>query len=353
MTRARDVADTQENLGGGVAPFVAGKNKIINGDFFVNQRSFTSTTTSNTYGFDRWFIGFSGGTVTYSAQTFTLGTAPVAGYESTNFARVITASQSAAGNFAYLQQRMEDVRTFAGQTVTISFWAKASSGAPSVGVVLEQQFGTGGSGTVVTSGGTTSITTSWVRYSKTISVPSIAGKTIGTGTVALNLGLMTSVGTTISGAGYPAVGLQNETIDFWGIQLEAGNVATPFTTATGTIQGELAACQRYCYVIQGNTTNASSLGTAYWNGTTAVVGFINSKSKMRTTPTLIFSAASDFEALQVGVSWNAVSAVALAAEANADTAQISLTTTGGTNGQAANIRLKALSTAYVGLVAEL
>jgi hypothetical protein len=247
MTRARDVADTQENNGGGVAPFVAGKNKIINGDFFVNQRAFTSTTTSNTYGFDRWFIGFSGGTVTYSAQTFTLGSAPVAGYEGTNFARVVTASQSAAGDFAYLQQRMENVKTFAGQTVTVSFWAKAATGTPSVGVVLEQQFGTGGSSTVVTSGGTTAITTSWARYSKTISVPSLSGKTIGTGTVALNLGLMTSVGTTISAAGYPAVGIQNATIDFWGVQLEAGNVATPFTTATGTIQGELAACQRYFY----------------------------------------------------------------------------------------------------------
>jgi hypothetical protein len=243
-----------------VAPFVAGKNKIINGDFFVNQRAFSSITTSGTYGFDRWFIGFSGGTVTYSAQTFTPGTAPVVGYEGTNFARVVTASQSAAGNFTYLQQRIEDVRTFAGQTVTVSFWAKAATGTPSVGIVFEQQFGTGGSGTVVTSGGTTAITTSWTRYSKTISVPSIAGKTIGTGTVALNLGLMTSVGTTISAAGYPAVGLQNETIDFWGIQVEAGSVATPFTIASGSIGGELALCQRY-YFRTGGSANYERLTT--------------------------------------------------------------------------------------------
>jgi len=181
-----------DNLG-----YSAGKNKIINGDFAINQRAFTSTTTSSTYGFDRWFIGFVGGTVTYSTETFTLGTAPVVGYEATNFARVVTASQSANGDFAYLQQRIESVRTFAGQTVTVSFWAKASTGTPNVGVVLEQQFGTGGSSPVVTSGGTIAITTSWARYSKTITVPSIAGKTVGTGKVALNLGLMTSVGTTI------------------------------------------------------------------------------------------------------------------------------------------------------------
>ena len=39
--------------------FVAGKNKIINGDFFVNQRNFSSTTTNGDFGFDRWgcFMG--------------------------------------------------------------------------------------------------------------------------------------------------------------------------------------------------------------------------------------------------------------------------------------------------------
>ena len=288
MTRARDVADTQENNGGGVPPFVAGKNAIINGDFFVNQRNFSSTTTNSTYGFDRWFIGFSGGTVTYSAQTFTLGTAPVAGYEGTNFARVITASQSAAGDFAYLQQRIENVKTFANQTVTVSFWAKASTGTPSVGIVLEQQFGTGGSSTVATSGGTTAITTSWARYSKTISVPSVAGKTIGTGTVALNLGLMTSVGTTISGLGYPAVGIQNATIDFWGVQLEAGNVATPFTTATGTIQGELAACQRYYYRTTGNGDGGALSMVGFGGGGIGQILFnLLVPVTMRVTPTSV------------------------------------------------------------------
>jgi hypothetical protein len=43
MTRSRDVADTQDNLGGAVAPYVAGKNKIINGDFFVNQIVYRQT----------------------------------------------------------------------------------------------------------------------------------------------------------------------------------------------------------------------------------------------------------------------------------------------------------------------
>jgi hypothetical protein len=273
-----------------LAPIAGGRNRIINGDFRINQRGFSSTTTSSTYGFDRWFIGFSGGTVTYSAQTFTAGAAPYAGYEGINFARVVTASQSAAGDFAYLQQRIEDVRTFANQTITVSFFAKASTGTPTVGVVAEQQFGTGGSSSVVTSGGTTAITTSWARYSKTISIPSIAGKTIGTGSVALNIGLMTSVGTTISGSGYPAVGVQNATIDFWGVQVEAGAVATPFEFEDyGTT---LEKCQRYYFrLVNGATQN---IGSCYYYANTYARAIVHFPTSMRTAPTLVSSTGTDY-----------------------------------------------------------
>ena len=67
MTRAYNTATTQQNSGGAVSPFIAGKNKIINGDFRINQRAFTSTTTDGTFGFDRWFAPMSGG-CTYSTQ---------------------------------------------------------------------------------------------------------------------------------------------------------------------------------------------------------------------------------------------------------------------------------------------
>jgi hypothetical protein len=239
--------------------FLAGKNKIINGDFAINQRAFSSSTTTLTYGFDRWTFDFSGGTVTYSAQTFSAGAAPMAGYEAINFARLVTASQSANSNYAGFTQRIEDVRTLAGQTATISFWAKASTGTPNIGVDIAQVFGTGGSATVLSSAVTTKVTavsSSWTRYSLSFTIPSISGKTIGTSSY-LALFIWTSVGTTISGSGYAAVGLQNVTIDIWGVQLEAGSVATPFQTATGTLQGELAACRRYYFQTAGGVGNIS------------------------------------------------------------------------------------------------
>ena len=270
--------------------FTAGKNKIINGDFGVNQRNFTSTTTDATFGFDRFPLLYSGGTCTYSAQTFTLGAAPVAGYEGKNFARLVSTSQTTAGHFCATSQKIEDVRTFAGQTVTYSFWAKASTGTPNIGVAMQQNFGSGGSPSseVITSPAVQAITSSWARYSFTVNVPSISGKTIGTtaNTNYLGAWIFTSAGTTISGLGYPAVGLQNVTIDIWGVQLEAGSVATAFQTATGTIQGELAACQRYYF----RTTLAADAitpftGAAY--STTAAYGIMKSLVTMRVIPTSV------------------------------------------------------------------
>jgi len=264
MSRARDIADIQDNLGGATPPFVAGKNKIINGDFGINQRAFTSTTTNGTYGFDRWQLALSGATGTYSAQTFTAGTAPVAGYEGKNFARLAV---TVGNDFARLQQLIEDVRTFAGQTVTLSFWAKGTNPATAgnLAVRLDQNFGTGGSpsASVATAQQTFVLTANWTRYSFTFAVSSISGKTIGTdGNSSLNVYI--EQGSSVSTDAW--------TLDLWGVQLEAGSVATPFTTATGTIQGELAACQRYYMRFAGGQTfsryvtgYSSNTNTAFFN----------------------------------------------------------------------------------------
>ena len=210
--------------------FAAGKNAIINGDFGVWQRGTTITNPGNGgYTADRFFNGQDGtGTVTCTQQTFTAGTAPVAGYEGTYFQRT---SLTTLGTTTYFQptQRIENVRTFAGQAITVSFWAKADSARTSL-VVLYQNFGSGGSATTVQTAAVT-YSTAWTRYSFNFTVGSVSGKTIGTGS-SVEIGARTTA----------AVG---SILDIWGFQVEAGSVATAFQTATGTIQGELAACQRY------------------------------------------------------------------------------------------------------------
>ena len=285
MSRSQLTSTDQQNSGGPVAPFVAGKNKIINGDFYINQRNFTSNTTNASFNFDRWTQINSGGTFTLTPQTFTPGAAPVAGYEGKTYLQGITASQSAAGDYAIFDQKIEDVRNFAGQTVTVSFWAKAATGTPKIAIEIGQAFGTGGSASVFTAGGAVTLSTSWARYSVSVAVPSISGKTITTGNDSLfELLLWVSAGTSFASRA-SSIGIQNGTFSIWGVQLEAGSVATPFTTATGTLSGELAACMRYYQVVgagfSGFNESASYMAFA---GTLAV--------PMRATPTLGLSSTA-------------------------------------------------------------
>jgi len=291
VLQASDINDITGtiNLAGG-AQWAAAKNRIINGDFRFNQRSFTSTTTDGAYGFDRFkLVSSAGGTM--SAQTFTPGTAPVSGYEAINFCRIVTTGQSGAGVYSMLEQDIEDVRTYAGQTITLSFWAKAASGTPKIATQIFQQFGAGGSpsATVETYVGQSTLSTSWARYSVSIAVPSISGKTIGTTANSSYLGIRfwVSAGTS-SNAQTGSLGIQSNTFDMWGIQVEQGSTMTAFQTATGNIPGELAACQRYYWRdIAGNIYSAFGVGTMY--STTACFATFPLPVTMRVAPSLSYS----------------------------------------------------------------
>jgi hypothetical protein len=271
---ASDVNDTNGTINLTAAPYAAGKNKIINGAFNVWQRGTSAAVPSNTSAFlaDRFFIFMLGTySATQSQQTFTPGTAPVSGYESQYFWRNTISSITGTLDFNRFGQRIEDVRTFAGQTVTVSFWAKAGASA-SWTPKLFQEFGSGGSSTVVTNGTAVSITTSWTRFTQTFTVPSISGKTVGAGSM-----LSFIIDMPLTGA---------QTNDVWGVQVEQGSTATAFQTASGTIQGELALCQRYYYRQTGPQT-LSMLSNAGWGSNSAqyVYSIFNTPVSMRSAPT--------------------------------------------------------------------
>lgn len=223
------------------------RNLIINGDFRINQRGFTSKGAAGVadYGFDRWFIFSSEGNGVLTPQTFTVGNA-ISGYEPQNFMRLAAPSTTKATASESIGQRIEDVRTFAGQTVTISFWAKATSGTPNISIELSQNFGTGGSPSsqVNTYVDKIPLSTSWTRYTETITVPSISGKTLGTtaNTSYLELRVWCSAGSDFN-ARTNSLGNQNNTFDFWGFQVERGTIATPFEQRP--IGTEISLCQRY------------------------------------------------------------------------------------------------------------
>ena len=269
MTRARDTADTQDNIGGAVPPFTAGKNKIINGDFGIWQRG-TSFAASG-YTADRWYLSRNN-TTTVSQQTFTPGTAPVSGYEGTFFLRC---ARTAGATDDYLIQRVEDMRAFAGQRVTMSFWAKADTATTISQVYFACNAGSGGSGAPGGVGNFSgvAITTSWARYTVTATMASIAGTTIGTSSFVEVVFKF-------------AAAMGNRTIDIWGVQWEAGSVATPFQTASGSIGGELALCQRYYRTGYFDVRIQGVASAAYSFAATAL--------PMRTTPTPAFIAAADY-----------------------------------------------------------
>jgi hypothetical protein len=252
--------------------YAAGKNAIINGAFNVWQRgtSFTNPAAS-AYTADRFSIDYNTGTVNcvVSQQAFTPGTAPVAGYESQYFLRVAQ-SAATASKFIYVGQKIEDVRTFAGQTVTFSFWAKANA-TKTLKSRSVQIFGSGGSSGVATSETSNTVTTSWTRFSNTITVGSVSGKTIGAGSYIL------------FDLNWDSNAIQD--IDIWGFQVESGSVATAFQTATGTLQGELAACQRY-YYRSGSSSSSRPIGFhLYGQGSTSGQAVGMAKVTMRVAPT--------------------------------------------------------------------
>ena len=257
-----------DSAGAASLGYAAGKNAIINGAFNVWQRgtSFTLTTGSQ-YTSDRWDVGGAAGTV--SRQSFTVGNT-ITGYESPYYLDWNLTSNSQ--NYE-AKQKIEDVRTFAGQTATFSIWAKISAGTTTLAPRIYQDFGTGGSPSsgVATSLGTMTLTSSWQRFTWTISVPSISGKTLGTANNS-SLWLSLQISNTATG-----------TIQLWGGQAEAGSTATAFQTATGTLQGELAACQRYYQVIGG------TINQPIYNAYNLANEFIqlpqNFPVQMRVTPT--------------------------------------------------------------------
>jgi len=224
-------------------PLAGMRNAIINGNFDIWQRG-TSGSAPNYAAADRWVNAISGSGCTMSRQSFTPGQTAVPG-EPTYFCRMDVTSVAGAGNLAILLQRIEDVRTFAGQQIAVSFWAKADSSKP-IAAELIQYFGTGGSPSAeVNALGVTKTTlsTNWQKVIVTTTLPSISGKTLGSaGDHFLTLAIWLDAGSNFN-ARTDSLGQQSGTFDIAQVQVEAGPVATPFERRP--IGTELALCQRY------------------------------------------------------------------------------------------------------------
>ena len=248
ITLAGGAITANANQLNNAAEDVNAENRIINGDFGVWQRG-TSSAAAGYVAADRWPNSFLGGTVTQARQAFSLGDA-LGSTQPTHFLRQTVSGQTLATQFAITEHRIEGVRSYAGQTITVLGWAKVTSGTANMAVEAVQNFGTGGSPSASVNGissTTVPLTTSWAPFAVVMAVPSVAGKTLGSGNndyLALNF--WTSAGSDFN-ARTNSIGLQTIGVDLWGIHVRVGT----WTAADAALYRprdpgtELALCQRF------------------------------------------------------------------------------------------------------------
>jgi len=246
------------------------ENRIINGAFDFWQRG--TSFTANAYGADRWFNGVDGGTVTMSRQAFTLGDT-LGNNNPTYFLRQTVSGQSTSTHAGYVDHKIESVRSYAGQTVTILGWARRSSGSGNMAVEPVQDFGSGGSPSsrVFVSPQTVTLTGSWAPFALTYTIPSISGKTVGTShDGALIFYFWNSAGSSYN-ARTNSLGIQTIGVDLWGIHIKQGTHTTSAVDLyrQPELGPELARCQRYYEITDTEVKFDGSLG-----GTAVSVGYM-------------------------------------------------------------------------------
>ena len=269
------------------------KNKVINGGFDVWQRG--TSHSSGAYGSDdRWRLSRVGSTFVNSQQTFALGQTGVPG-NPRYYCQVNVTSVVGAGNYVQKLHRIEGVKSFAGETVTLSFYAKADA-TKNMSIDFRQDFGTGGSPSpdVVAIGPKKfNLTTSWQRFTTTVAIPSITGKTIGSDdNDYLELTLWFDAGTNWNTRS-ETLGHQSGIFDISNVQIEEGNVATDFEVLN---PGEtLGMCLRYYQ-------KGTGIETGFYGDVTNANAYVYYKdfpAVMRGVPTMALNetSASNFPAV--------------------------------------------------------
>lgn len=154
------------------------RNKVINGDFDIWQRQ-VSHSTSGYGSADRWRLELSGATLSMARQSFAAGQVDVP--SSPKY--YCEVDVLVGNNYTGISQRVEGVAETAGKECTLTFYAKGLKAGTAIGVRVIQGFGTGGSPSSIVSTGVGSLTAldaSWQKFQYVFTVPSIAGKVLGT-----------------------------------------------------------------------------------------------------------------------------------------------------------------------------
>jgi len=294
MTKARDIADSELGsltVDGDVSlPSINGagfsdfRNKIINGQFNIDQRGDGSTGyTADGYTLDRWQLDEgTGEACTIGQGSFTLGQTDVPG----NPENYLEWARGTAGSsLSKVSQRIEGVETLSGETVTRTFWVKASA-ATELRPMARQVFGTGGSpsSTVTVTGTEVSVTTSWTKVSVSFSLPSVSGKTLGS-----------------NDDDYLEISFERDhddtnataTVDIANVSLVKGDAtaeADPGAWRDTATEGFM--CKRYFTMLANHDTSTEANGNemfcnAFYESASQARGMVYLPVEMRAAPSLI------------------------------------------------------------------
>jgi len=272
MTKAAELAKmgevlTNSQIGGR-------RNIVINGAMEVAQRG-TSVSSIDSSGYktvDRWYTNASGATYSQSQESVTVGGETGLPVQFTNFLKHSTTGNDNTAIYQYV----EDVDSIPSGDVTISFYAKGTTPNGGLKTRFFQNFGSGGSTEIELTSETQSntLTSTWQRFTATITIPSISGKTVGTSSyliIAFGQGSSTSTDAWV--------------LDITGVQLEVGSQATPFEHAS-SFEEQLNLCQRYYFVHNPDGLQTYLYAGAYTAHTTTALHGVNFPTTMRSAPTV-------------------------------------------------------------------
>jgi hypothetical protein len=291
------------------------KNRIINGDFRIDQRNAGASVTpgSDAYTLDRWFSSRSQASK-YTVQQNAGSVTPPTGF--TNYLGVTSSSTYSvlAGDFFGQVHRIEgyniadfDFGTASAKTITISFWVRSS---------LTGSFGA----SISNSAGnrfypfsyTINSANTWEQKSITIAGDT-SGTWLTTNGIGLTLFFSIGMGSNFSGTANAwtssaiyqptgstsVVGTNGATFYITGVQLEQNTSATPFERRL--YNQELANCQRYYFKNKAVDVN-SLFGSGFNETTTTGYGMSYFPVPMRTNPTALeqTGTASDYRIRTAG-----------------------------------------------------
>jgi hypothetical protein len=301
-------------------------NYIINGALDFWQRG-TSFTASGTFSADRFY------TTSVGAHSISQAT------DTASIANYSLEMSSTGGSVIRTRQPLEQdiVKPLRGQEMTFSVYAKqgAQYGATDASLSVRYSNSTDARASQGTAVASLSISpgATWQRFSLTFTVPADA--------VGLEAGVLSS--SMVSG----------DSLLITGVQLEAGSVATPFKRHAPSLQGELAACQRYYYRLISNAS-AARFGNGYFNSTTEAQMFVSLPVPLRIPPTALEQSgtAADYSAITSGASIFTATSVPTHSRATDVMAQVNMAVSGATSG-APLIGRFVNTNAYLGWSAEL